>query len=111
MGKLCDKAWLAERIGELSMKKVKTEVLKTAPIENVTVSKIFVDGVHTQYEIVPNEGFKLHDARLDTEAMDEETLEPIGEMIPGFKRKGVTVRCDYDFKKNSNEFYAVKEYQ
>ena len=78
-------------------------------IENATVSKIYIDGIHKQYEVVPDEGFKLHDMRLDSEVFDEETSEPTGKMKKGFTRKGVTVRCDYDFEENSNQFYTVKE--
>ena len=77
-------------------------------IENATVNKIYVDGVHTQFEIIPDKGFKLHDARLDTEEFDEETFMPTGKIIKGFKTKSVTVRYDYDFKSNPNQVYALE---
>lgn len=77
-------------------------------LPNATVNKIYVDGVHTQFEIVPDEGFKLHDARLDTEEFDEETFEFTGNIIKGFKTKGVTVRYDYDFYLNQNQFYSTE---
>ena len=80
-------------------------------LPNATVNKIYVDGEHTQFEIIPDKGFKLHDARLDTEEFDEETLEFTGNIIKGFKTKGVTVRYDYDFDSNPIEIYAVENEQ
>lgn len=77
-------------------------------LPNTTVNKIYVDGVHTQFEIIPDKGFKLHDARLDREEFNEETFEFTGRIIPGFKTKGVTVRYDYDFEKNPNQFYSTE---
>lgn len=77
-------------------------------LPNATVNKIYVDGVHTQFEIVPDEGFKLHDARLDTEEFNEGTFEFTGNIIKGFKTKGVTVRYDYDFEKNPNQLYSTE---
>ena len=56
-------------------------------LPNAAVNKIYVDGVHTQFEIIPDKGFKLHDARLDTEEFDEEMLEFTGRIIKGFKTK------------------------
>ena len=78
-------------------------------IENATVNKIYVNGVHTQYEIVPDEGFKLHDARLDSEEFDEETLEPTGKIIEGFTRAFITVAGTYDFKLNHDKIFSVKK--
>lgn len=77
----------------LTRKKTESPIIK-----NAESYQVFIDGVHKQYEICPCEGFKLHDARLDREVIDDETLEPTGEIMEGFKRGSVTVRHDYDFE-------------
>lgn len=78
-------------------------------IENTTMRKLFIDGVHKTYNITPNEGYVLHDNYLDSEALDPDTYEPTGEIILGFYAGMRSVRYDYDFTANPREFYAVLE--
>ena len=66
-------------------------------IPNTTMQKIFRDGVHRQYSVSPLEGYVLHDNRVDEEVINEETLEPTGEVIYRYAAGSVTVRYDYDF--------------
>ena len=82
------------------------EVIPT-PIENATVKKAFLNGVHKTYTIAPNEGYVLHDKGFDTPILDEETLEETGEVILGYRTSTASCRYDYDFNVNPNEYYAV----
>lgn len=76
-------------------------------IPNTTMQKIFVDGRHTQYAIMPNDGYVLHDKDLDYYMEYDENDNGIGDMILGFYAGTTSVRYDYDFTANPREFYAV----
>ena len=72
------------------------EVIPT-PIPNTKVEKMLNNGVHRTYRITPNEGYVLHDNRVNEEVIDPETLEPTGEIIMFYAVGSTTVRYDYDF--------------
>ena len=78
-------------------------------IENTTMKKRLFDGVHKTYTITPNENYVLHDINYDEEILDEETLEPTGEVILGYRTSETIVPANYDFVVNPRELYAVLE--
>lgn len=86
---------------------VTREDLIPSLIENTTMQKVFLDGVHRQYSIQAIDGYVLHDSRLDWEDTDPETLEPVFKQ--GYTRLPKTVAASYDFDANPYEFYAVPE--
>ena len=73
------------------------ETLANILIPNTTMQKILLDGVHKQYDILPNEGYVLHDNTLDFDEIDEETHEPTGNVVLGYYPIGRTCSVNYDF--------------
>lgn len=61
------------------------------------------------YRISPLEGYKLHSNIYDEEIIDEETLEPTGEIRLGYIcfPSFIQVGCNYDFKKNPYKFFTI----
>lgn len=80
-------------------------------VDNATVKKVIrvEDNRHMRYEITPNDGYVLHDKGYDTIVYDEETLEPTGEVILGYRRTTASCPASYDFDVNENEYYCVPE--
>lgn len=80
-------------------------------IENTTMRKRLLNGVHRTYTINANDGYLLHDNTLDTPVIDEETWEETGEIILGFRPSSYTATCaaNYDFAANPRGFYAIPE--
>ena len=78
-------------------------------IPNTTMQKIFVDGVHVQYSIMPNKGYVLHDKRIDEEVTNPDTHEPTGEIIPRFSKGGCTMKHDYDFTAIKSGIYTYTD--
>lgn len=76
-------------------------------IENTTMQKRLLDGVHKQYLITPNENYVLHDTYCDSYAEYDENGNGIGEAILGFYSGTRTVAASYDFTANPRQFYAV----
>lgn len=71
-------------------------------IENTTMQKRLLNGVHRTYMITANEGYVLHDKDLDfTTPEDRETF------IAGYTTGTCTCAASYDFAVNPREFYAV----
>ena len=91
------------------MAEITYETLNPTPIENVTVQKVFSDGVHRRYYITANEGYVLHDNMLDYYMDYDENNNGIGDVILGFYAGTRTVVATYDFTTNPREFYAVLE--
>lgn len=60
-----------------------------------------------KYYIYPIEGYALHHNGYDTEVVDEETLEPTGEVIQRFTTAFTTVVASYDFDLNPDNIFAV----
>ena len=83
---------------------VREEVTPT-PISNTTVVKVFVNGVHRQCEITPNDGFVLHNNVRDWKDINLETGEATSYC--GYSRSTSSVSASYDFTENPNELYAV----
>ena len=90
------------------------EELIPSPIENATVTKGIVDGVHRNYNIEPNEGFVLHDKGYDYLVVDEITGEET--LVLGYRR--TVASCsktqlvmdeNNNIVTNTREFYAVPE--
>lgn len=77
------------------------------PIENTTVRKILIDGVHRGYFINANDGYVLHDNTLDSYDYDEFTGEPIGEPVLGYSEGTKSCGTNYDWGANPREFYSV----
>lgn len=65
------------------------------------------DNVLRRYYIYPAEGYALHHKLYDEEVVDEETLEPTGEVIQRFTTAFTTVVADYDFVANPDELFTV----
>lgn len=76
-------------------------------ITNTTMKKGFVNGVHKNVQIIPNEGYILHDKNLDMYTEFDAAGSGIGEITLGFNDGITSVRYDYDFDANPREFYAV----
>ena len=104
------------------------EEVTPSPVANANVKKRFIDGVHRLFIVEANEGYVLHDTRLDDEVIDENTLEPTGEVILGYTTGDKSVAASYDFtiinratvqgvsgnsyivdKVGANEFYTLPE--
>lgn len=76
-------------------------------IENTTMQKVFIDGVHSNYRITPIEGYVLHDKGMDDVVIDPVTMMPTDEVLPGFRTATASCPASYDFADNPREFYAV----
>lgn len=86
---------------------VTREDLIPSLIENTTMQKVYLDGVHRQYSIKAVPGYVLHDSRLDWDDTDPETYEDVFKL--GFTRQEKTFSASYDFETNPFGFYAVPE--
>lgn len=78
--------------------------------ENTTMQEYYNDAnVLRAFRIAPIEGYVLHSTSYDTEVYDEETMEPTGEIIPGFipYPAFIQVGYNYDFVANPKQIYAV----
>lgn len=78
-------------------------------IEHTTVKPYYnKKGELRAYSIYPDEGYRLHVKSLDEEVIDENTMEPTGEVIKGYRYHGeyTTVGYNYDFQKNPQELYT-----
>lgn len=51
------------------------EIATDIVLENITVERVFDDGVHTAYRLTANEGYVLHSPSLDSEVVDPITGE------------------------------------
>jgi hypothetical protein len=71
-------------------------------IENTTMQKRLLNGVHRTYLITPNEGYILHD-NID------EYEDEFGERTLHFARGTCSCAANYDFDANPREFYAIPE--
>lgn len=78
-------------------------------IENTTMQKRLLDGVHRTYRITPNEGYVLHDKERDWYELDPETGMESEEVTLGYTTGTATCAANYDFTANPREFYAVPE--
>lgn len=78
-------------------------------IENTVMQKVLLRGVLKAYTIKSNEGFVLHDKRMDSPEYDEETFEETGNIVKGYRRSTASCPATYDFTVNPWEFYAVRE--
>lgn len=78
-------------------------------IENTTMVKGLVDGVHNNYRITPFDGYVLHDNARDMPEYDPVTMMPTGNVVLGYTRGAASCRYNYDFEANPREFYAVPE--
>lgn len=85
------------------------EEMIPSPLENITVEKAFYNDVHRSYRLRPNEGYVMHDKLCDVTVIDEETLIPTGEILPGYIWSYASVGANYDFVTNPREFYAALE--
>ncbi len=74
-------------------------------IENTTMQKKLLDGVHRVYTIKANEGYVLHDKSMDWYLDDPETGVPV--LYLGYAVGEKTCAANYDFTANPREFYAV----
>lgn len=89
------------------MATITDELLVPTLIENTTMYKKYIDGIHKGYAITAIDGYVLHDNMGDWTEADEIT----GEEIVKKAYYGGTVTCgaNYDFVANPREFYAVLE--
>lgn len=74
-------------------------------IENTTMQKRLLNGVHRTYMITANEGYVLHDKALDFVESWDENGDPI--TTQGYTTATCTCAAAYDFAANPREFYAV----
>ena len=88
----------------MSIEIVREEVTPT-PIPNTKVVNAFVNGVHRQYEITPNDGFVLHNNVRDWTHINPDTMEET--FYRGYSQSSSSVSANYDFTENPNELYAV----
>lgn len=79
-----------------------------AVYENTTMEAYYnTSNELVSYFIIPNEGYVLHDNSYDFEVLDEETLQPTGEIKLGYIDYSVNVYHNYDFTANPRQIYAV----
>lgn len=78
------------------------EDLNPTLIENTTMQKTLLNGVHRSYRITPISGYVLHDKSLDF-AIDFEGVD----IRQGYTTATCTCGANYDFAANPREFFAV----
>lgn len=66
-------------------------------IPNTTMKKVYFDGTLRTFEIKPNDGYVLHDSGYDINIYDEETGEPTGEILLGYRPSMASCGYNYDF--------------
>ena len=76
-------------------------------IENTTMRKSFLDGVHRTFVITPVDGYVLHDKARDWTDIDPITGEEV--LYRGYTTGTASCAASYDFTANPREFYAVPE--
>lgn len=81
----------------------------TSLIPNATMQVVLRDGELFAYSIQAEEGYVLHDNRIDVPVLDEETLEETGEIIPWFKTGSTTVPANYDFDNVTSGTYTYSD--
>ena len=77
-----------------------------SPIENTTVKKLLVDGIHKTYNITANAGYVLHDNTLDYFKIDENG-NITNELVLDYTTEMTSCRWDYDFATNPRDFFAI----
>lgn len=75
---------------------VRYEEIETL-IPNTTMKKMYMNDVHRGYYITPNDGYVLHDSGYDINIYDEETGEPTGEVLLGYRPSTANCGYNYDF--------------
>jgi hypothetical protein len=78
-------------------------------IENATMKKGVLDGVHKTYRITPVSGYVIHDKNRDMPEYDPVNMMPTGGTVLGYTRGTASCAANYDFAENPREFYAVLE--
>ena len=71
------------------------EVITPSPMENGTVTKVFLDGVHGTYQVAPNAGYVLHDKARDYADIDPDTMEETPKL--GYTTGYATCGANYAF--------------
>ena len=61
------------------------------------------------YDISPDEGYVLHNSKLDNHNYDIETKEQKELLTKGYSRSSCSIESNYDFDTNPYEIYAIKE--
>ena len=86
----------------------------TTLLENTTMQKVFINEVHKQYYITPNDGYVLHDNSYDSYEEYDENGNGIGEPILGYRTstascgvRQLVVDDNGNIVTNYYEFYAV----
>ena len=75
--------------------------------DNTTMQAYYNDNdVLRTFEITACEGYVLHASTLDEQIVDEETLEPTGEIKLGYTKATISVLYNYNFETNPFEIYA-----
>lgn len=89
------------------MATVTKENVNPSLIENTTMQKVLIGGVHRSYYITPNEGYVLRDNRRDWVDINPDT----GDETPmeGYMRGTISVAATYDFTANPYDIRAVLE--
>ena len=69
----------------------------TTLIPNTTMQKTYINDVFRIYKITPIDEYVLHDSGYDINIYDEETGEPTGEILLGYRPSTATCGYNYDF--------------
>lgn len=77
------------------MANLRYEIVTPSPIPNVTVRRVYVDGVHKIYQIVPNGGYVLHDKARDSTELNPDTREETTRL--GYTTTYATCGANYAF--------------
>lgn len=89
------------------MATVYEEIIPTL-ITNAKVEKIIFNDVHNGYRIQANDGYVLHDSRIDEYEYDM-MGNPVGNPILRFKLGSTTVNKNYDFTDVVNGTYTYTD--
>lgn len=90
---------------DLTMANYTYEDVVPTLIENTTMKKMFINGVHRTYNIAPIDGYVLHDNAGNWQVQDEITGE--WHEVEAYYRGMCSCGASYDFATNPREFYAV----
>ena len=69
----------------------------TTLIPNTSMKKMYINDVFRTYNITPCDGYVMHDSNYDRNIVDEETFEPTGEVILGYRPTMASCGYNYDF--------------
>ena len=89
----------------MNHKNISYDEVKPTLIEHTTMERILFDGVHQNYKITPDKGYKIHVKGRDDDS--EDPVTGVKNHKLGYTEGVVTCPASYNFEENPQELYAV----